>query len=335
MWWRIAIVHTVHLQLIKSNRCFKCLKTGHQVKENQDSEKEIPENSRKKKSSSVTGSAVTTTSAIKTKGDILLHANRHSYSDKRRKHKVNRKTRISFDNGSQRSYITDSVKAKLSFKPTSYETLHLNTFLEKVYQKKKMPSRNFNLPLRSGKNECVKISALSFPAICSPHPPKIDIKEYSHLKDLHFADSKIDWHSYWLGLILGHCHWRFHPWIKWPHRLKQQVWLDSLWTDQQLFMWNQSGVESYHLRWNRALQCDEGKRGSMLKKFSFTALEAGISRSTIVYLPSQRKTFLSTAFSTQISLNFIKLDYLGRKTVLQRQAIIGCANHVCDHYTTN
>ena len=171
MWWRIAIVHTVHLQLIKSNRCFKCLKTGHQVKENQDSEKEIPENSRKKKSSSVTGSAVTTTSAIKTKGDILLHANRHSYSDKRRKHKVNRKTRISFDNGSQRSYITDSVKAKLSFKPTSYETLHLNTFLEKVYQKKKMPSRNFNLPLRSGKNECVKISALSFPVICSPHPP--------------------------------------------------------------------------------------------------------------------------------------------------------------------
>lgn len=150
----------------------------------------------KEESTSVTGSAVTTTSAIKTKGNILLQTAIAVATNEENTKSI--KVRILFDNGSQRSYITDSLKSKLGLKPTATETLHLNTFGEKVYRKQKC--QVVTLPLRT-ENECIKISALCFPAICSPLPQSIDVKEYPQLQDLHFADSFEDQHS--IDILIG------------------------------------------------------------------------------------------------------------------------------------
>ncbi|PFX29435.1 Exonuclease [Stylophora pistillata] len=94
--------------------------------------------------------------------------------------------RILFDNGSQRSYVTDHIKAKLGLTATSNETLHLNTFGENAYRKQKC--QVVTLPLRSNKDEYVEISVLNFPVICSPLPKRIDVSKYPHLIDLDLAD---------------------------------------------------------------------------------------------------------------------------------------------------
>ena len=95
--------------------------------------------------------------------------------------------RILFDNGSQRSYITNNLKSKLGLKPTSSETLHLNTFGERAYRKQSCEV--VTLPLRNKRNEYLEISALNFPVICSPLPKSVDIDNYPHLQGVELADS--------------------------------------------------------------------------------------------------------------------------------------------------
>ena len=101
--------------------------------------------------------------------------------------------RILFDNGNQRSYVTDRIKARLGLTATSTETLHLNTFGENAYRKQKC--QVFTLPLRSSKDEFVEISALNFPVICSPLPKRKDVTKYPHLTDLDLADSPANDHD--------------------------------------------------------------------------------------------------------------------------------------------
>ena len=93
--------------------------------------------------------------------------------------------RILFDNGSQRSYVTDNLKSKLGLKSTSTETLRLNTFGETAYRNQRC--QVVTLPLRNN-NEYVEISALNFPVICSPLPKRVDVTKYPHLQDLELAD---------------------------------------------------------------------------------------------------------------------------------------------------
>ena len=97
------------------------------------------------------------------------------------------RVKILFDSGSQRSYITNSLKSKLNIKPKKTETLHLNTFGERSYRKQKCEV--LPLFLRSNKNEDIMISALSFPVICSLLSTKIEVDQYPHLQGLQLADS--------------------------------------------------------------------------------------------------------------------------------------------------
>jgi hypothetical protein len=115
--------------------------------------------------------------------------------------------RILFDNGSQRSYVTDHVKAKLGLTATSTETLHLNTFGENAYRKQKCEV--VTLPLRSNNDVYVEISALNFPVICSPLPKRVEISKYPHLQDLELADrSEIGQDS--IDILIGSDHyWDF------------------------------------------------------------------------------------------------------------------------------
>ena len=147
------------------------------------------------------GSTVTATSSIEAKGSILLQTATAIATNEDRSKSV--PVRILFDNGSQRSYVTDNLKSKLGLKPTSSETLHLNTFGENAYRKQKC--HVVTLPLRNNKNEYLEISALNFPVICSPLPKSVDVNKYPHLQDLELADRSESQDS--IDILIGSDHY--------------------------------------------------------------------------------------------------------------------------------
>ena len=93
--------------------------------------------------------------------------------------------RILFDNGSQRSYITDNLKVKLSLKPTRQETLNLNVFGSESCNRRKCNVVRLNL---QGRDEIIEVMALSFPRICSPLPRHVELNQCSNLQELNLAD---------------------------------------------------------------------------------------------------------------------------------------------------
>ena len=52
------------------------------------------------------------------------------------------RVKILFDNGSQRSYVTDNLKSRLGLNSTKREMLHLNTFGGKILLEKEMRGSN-------------------------------------------------------------------------------------------------------------------------------------------------------------------------------------------------
>ena len=77
--------------------------------------------------------------------------------------------RIIFDNGSQRSYVTNSLELRLNLKPCKTETLHLNTF-------RKQNCDVVKIRLNKPGCEEVEVSALTFPAI------KIEVSQFPYLE---------------------------------------------------------------------------------------------------------------------------------------------------------
>ena len=124
-------------------RCCKCLCRGHQLKDCKGQrncsncggrhhqsiclrvfrESQPTDSKIKNEEATIWGSATTiaTTSTKKAKGSILLQTVIATKADRSKSVPV----RILFDNGSQRSYVTKHIKAKLSLIATSPETLHL------------------------------------------------------------------------------------------------------------------------------------------------------------------------------------------------------------------
>ena len=127
---------------------------------------------------------VTTTASSETKGHVLLQTATALATNQDGSKST--KVKILFDCGSQRSCVTDNLKSRLSLKPTKTETLHLNTFGERNFRKQKCDV--VTLHLESCNDETVKVSVLSFPAICSPLPTRVDASSYPHLQGLQLAD---------------------------------------------------------------------------------------------------------------------------------------------------
>ena len=96
--------------------------------------------------------------------------------------------RILFDNGSQRSYVTNTLKSQLDLEPLKKETLHLNTFGEQSYRTQDCDVVKICLTKPGSGCEDIEICALGFSVICSSLPSKIDVTKYSHLDNLEFAD---------------------------------------------------------------------------------------------------------------------------------------------------
>ena len=74
--------------------------------------------------------------------------------------------RILMDSGSQRTYVTDALKNKLSLNPERSEVLNLNTFGNDQVEKRRYDQIRLQL---KGQTRVIEITALSFPKICAPN----------------------------------------------------------------------------------------------------------------------------------------------------------------------
>ena len=93
--------------------------------------------------------------------------------------------RILFDNGSQRSYITEKLKEKLSLTPIRQETLHLNVFGSESCNRRKCDVVRLNL---QGRDKVIEVIALSFLRICLPLHRHVELHQCSNLQELDLAD---------------------------------------------------------------------------------------------------------------------------------------------------
>ena len=111
----------------------------------------------------------TTTASSGSKGTVLLQT--ASAIARNKDSTKSTRVKILFDNGSQRSYVTDNLKSRLGLKSTKEEMLHLNTFAAKTFRKQKCDV--LTLFLEDVNEETSKVCVLSFPTICSPLPGMI------------------------------------------------------------------------------------------------------------------------------------------------------------------
>ena len=96
--------------------------------------------------------------------------------------------RVLLDSGSQRSYITSSLKRRLGLPTIKTETLNLNTFGDDNYTTQRCDMVQLSL---KGKTRDRKITALCFPKICSPLTTTLDLSRYPHLQGLELSDLNI------------------------------------------------------------------------------------------------------------------------------------------------
>ena len=113
-----------------SKNCRKCHKCHHQSLCDSSISKatasDTNESSGRREPLSTDPTTANTTNSIKDKKTILLQTARAVASNSDGSKEVN--LRILFDSGSQRSYITEVIKAKLGLRSLKTEKLHLNTF---------------------------------------------------------------------------------------------------------------------------------------------------------------------------------------------------------------
>ena len=133
--------------LTREGRCFLCLGTGHHVSQcssvrrchkcNRHHHQSIcsAPTLREEPVPPPTDIETTQSSTARTRGRVLLQTARtFAYSSDSELLPV----RILFDNGSQRSYISHQLKAKLGLKPIKRETLNFITHLETVFSRRKI-----------------------------------------------------------------------------------------------------------------------------------------------------------------------------------------------------
>ncbi len=202
------------IQIINAaKRCQNCLKIGHVIKDCfskgrcrncngkhntllclKTGEQSMPVNNVNQAN---TMDSSVTTSTLKQKTNVLLQtAKTYAFgSDRSEKIPVN----LLFDCGSQKSYIKEELKSKLSLQVQQKETLNLNTFGTEKYSKKVSERVIVNLEVN---DEVIPISALTSPAICLPVSSRVDIGNYPHLSGLQLAN-KVDSRDQAISILIG------------------------------------------------------------------------------------------------------------------------------------
>ena len=181
--------------LIKSGRCFNCLKANHKSREceslktcrhckrkhhqsicdkanpsdSNSSDGQIPNNAQ---SNDGTLTSTNTTNVSKNRQVILLQTAHARASASAGGASV--PVRVLFDNGSQLSYVTERLQRQLNLKPTRIEKLHLNTFGCDGYKTQACAVVKLYIQgLHQG--EPISISAMTSPLICSPLPSAVEV----------------------------------------------------------------------------------------------------------------------------------------------------------------
>ena len=200
--------------LLKEGRCFVCLKTNHRA-QNCDSNKKCRRCGRRHHQSlcevnnrspgggqgaeSKKETSTNTTNTMRDKKTILLQTARAVASNEGGSKKVG--VRLLLDSGSQRSYLTESLKHKLSLPIIKKEKLYLNTFGSSQFKTQQCEIVRVWLS-KPGKEGAIIIDALSFPTICTPLPTVMEISKYPCLADLELADDFSD-NSGEIDLLIG------------------------------------------------------------------------------------------------------------------------------------
>ena len=90
--------------------------------------------------------------------------------------------RVLFDSGSQKSYITNQLKARLGLTPIRKELLNLNVFGSVATREQSCDV--VMVKLQGKYNEDAEILALGFSTICSPLPRTVELRQYPQLQEL-------------------------------------------------------------------------------------------------------------------------------------------------------
>ena len=205
--------------LRRSNRCYICLSIGHRsfecknntkvcrkcnkvarhhqsicnlqaAQSRTDKQGNAPKDCRSKETADKVSATehVKTTTTTKRGSTVLLQTARAVAKNTDGTKSTN--VRILFDSGSQRSYVTNSLKSRLKLRPVKSETLHLNTFGENKYRKENCDV--VHLRLLNHDDQEIEINAVSFPVICTPLRNKVETASFPHLEGLQLADHLTD-----------------------------------------------------------------------------------------------------------------------------------------------
>ena len=196
--------------LIRTGRCFNCLKPQHHAKQCESTKKcrhchKRHHQSICNKDTPVTEQPTPPTEAIETtsntsntssnsaaSGDklVLLQTACALASDGTSGRSGN--VRILFDTGSQRSYVIDTLVRHLNLKPLKRERLQLNTFGEPGFKGKSCDLVQIRLKKLNG-SDSLQLQALWFPTICSSQPNLVvNLERFPSLLKLDLADPPSD-----------------------------------------------------------------------------------------------------------------------------------------------
>ena len=194
--------------LKKAKRCFKCLKTGHLAKECERKCKKCGGGHHqiicfksKEKSVAEQAEQASVTTMVNDKKQILLQTAK-AYAlaaDDVTKIPIT----ILFDSGSQRSYVSEAMKKKLSLPSEHSEIMNINTFGTDKHEKKICKLVTVRVDVAG---QIVSVKALAYHTICSPISARVTVSEYPHLRGLHFADSVEESEKH-IDLLIGADHY--------------------------------------------------------------------------------------------------------------------------------
>ena len=208
--------------LRRSGKCFVCLKTGHMSRHCSMIKtcfhcKEKGHNSAlcEKKSSFITGDSSSVPQStqnyatVRNNKLLLKTAEARVYNDSLNDYTT---ARVLFDEGSQRSYVSDRLCNLLKLKTIDTETLSLGIFGSTLTKPRTMQEVILHLADKNS-NKSIQIDALSVPYICPPiteQPIEIAKSKFSHLQDLNLADSNTNNSNLEIDILIGVDHfWEF------------------------------------------------------------------------------------------------------------------------------
>ena len=203
--------------LIRMGRCFVCLKSNHRAhdceshrncrychrRHHQSLCEPQTTNQRDHNVEQVTPVEDTTANTINTvkSGQLVLLQTARAEATNGSETSIEN-VRILFDNGSQRSYITDSLKTRLGLSPIRKEKLNLNTFGDSKFKTQNCDVVTVYLQ-KPGSENLYCINALSFPTKCAALPSPVDLSAYPVLNELGLADCQVSPDQNHIDILVG------------------------------------------------------------------------------------------------------------------------------------